>query len=75
MDVRMSHIDGIAATATLMRMAVAPRVLVLTTFETAAVLVVSVETVKTDVGTVLTKLDARDRTNAAVLAWRSGFVS
>lgn len=159
MDVRMPHIDGIAATATLMRLNVAPRVLVLTTFEEdslvaralaagasgyllkrspaalivqavqtvasgdvlvlspqarsmvarlpadpdltarlerltpretevlrlvatgrsnseiAAVLVVSVETVKTHVGTVLSKLDARDRTNAAVIAWRSGFVS
>lgn len=159
MDVRMPHIDGIAATATLMRLDPGPRVLMLTTFEEdalvaralaagasgyllkrspadlivravrtvasgdvlvlspqarslvsrlpadpdlaarlerltpreaevlrlvaagrsnseiAAALVVSVETVKTHVGTVLTKLDARDRTNAAVLAWRSGFVS
>lgn len=43
--------------------------------EIAAALTVSVETVKTHVGTVLAKLDARDRTNAAVLAWHSGFVT
>ena len=42
--------------------------------EIANDLVISLETVKTHVGTVLAKLDARDRTNAAVLAWRSGFV-
>ncbi|MDH2413851.1 response regulator transcription factor [Nocardioides sp. CER19] len=42
--------------------------------EIADELVISVETVKTHVGTVLAKLEARDRTNAAVLAWRSGFV-
>ncbi len=159
MDVRMPHVDGIAATATLMRLSPPPRVLVLTTFEEdalvasalaagasgyllkrspadlivrairtvvsgdvlvlspqarslvsrlpgdpdldarlarltprerqvlrlvaegqsnaqiAASLVVSVETVKSHVATVLAKLEARDRTNAAVLAWRSGSMS
>lgn len=42
--------------------------------EIAAQLVVSVETVKTHVGNVLTKLGARDRTQAVIAAYESGFV-
>jgi DNA-binding NarL/FixJ family response regulator len=37
--------------------------------------VVSVETVKTHVGNVLAKLRARDRTQAVIAAYDSGFVS
>jgi DNA-binding NarL/FixJ family response regulator len=43
--------------------------------EIAAELVVSVETVKTHVGNVLAKLQARDRTQAVIAAYESGFVS
>ncbi|MEU7883678.1 response regulator transcription factor [Microbispora bryophytorum] len=43
--------------------------------EIAAELVVGTETVKTHVGNVLTKLGARDRTQAVVTAYESGFVS
>ncbi|TQS26715.1 response regulator transcription factor [Microbispora sp. KK1-11] len=43
--------------------------------EIAAELVVGTETVKTHVGNVLTKLAARDRTQAVVAAYESGFVS
>lgn len=43
--------------------------------EIAAELVVSTETVKTHVGNVLTKLGARDRTQAVIAAYESGFVS
>jgi DNA-binding NarL/FixJ family response regulator len=43
--------------------------------EIAASLVVSVETVKTHVGNVLGKLQARDRTQAVIAAYESGFVS
>jgi ATP/maltotriose-dependent transcriptional regulator MalT len=43
--------------------------------EIAAHLVVSVETVKTHVGNVLAKLRARDRTQAVIVAYDSGFVS
>ncbi|MFE3450133.1 response regulator [Nonomuraea sp. NPDC059194] len=43
--------------------------------EIAAELVVSQETVKTHVGNVLTKLGARDRTQAVIAAYESGFVS
>ncbi|MGW5263749.1 response regulator [Microbispora sp. NPDC004025] len=43
--------------------------------EIAAELVVSTETVKTHVGNVLAKLGARDRTQAVVAAYESGFVS
>ncbi|GAA0342480.1 response regulator transcription factor [Actinoallomurus spadix] len=42
--------------------------------EIAADLVVSVETVKTHVGNVLAKLGARDRTQAVIAAYESGFV-
>ncbi|GAA1837855.1 response regulator transcription factor [Pseudonocardia ailaonensis] len=42
--------------------------------EIAAELVVGVETVKTHVGNVLAKTGARDRTQAVVLAYESGFV-
>lgn len=42
--------------------------------EIAARLTVGVETVKTHVARVLAKLDARDRTQAAIRAYRSGFV-
>ncbi|MFI7640772.1 response regulator [Nonomuraea sp. NPDC049400] len=43
--------------------------------EIAAELVVSQETVKTHVGNVLGKLRARDRTQAVIAAYESGFVS
>ncbi|MEV6974533.1 response regulator transcription factor [Kitasatospora sp. NPDC093806] len=42
--------------------------------EIAAKLVVSQETVKTHVGSVLAKLGARDRTQAVITAYESGFV-
>jgi DNA-binding NarL/FixJ family response regulator len=43
--------------------------------EIAGELVVSVETVKTHVGNLLAKLQARDRTQAVIVAYESGFVS
>ena len=43
--------------------------------EIASELVVSVETIKTHVGNVLAKLQARDRTQAVIAAYESGFVS
>ena len=43
--------------------------------EIAAELVVSPETVKTHVGNVLAKLGARDRTQAVITAYESGFVN
>ncbi|MFC4585310.1 response regulator transcription factor [Sphaerisporangium corydalis] len=43
--------------------------------EIAARLTVGAETVKTHVGNVLTKLAARDRTQAVIVAYESGFVS
>ncbi|MGI5488512.1 response regulator transcription factor [Microtetraspora malaysiensis] len=43
--------------------------------EIAAELVVGAETVKTHVRNVLAKLDARDRTQAVIAAYESGFVS
>ena len=43
--------------------------------EIARELVVGLETVKTHVGNVLAKLGARDRTQAVVAAYESGFVS
>ena len=42
--------------------------------EIAAALVVSVQTVKTHVGNVLGKLGARDRTQAVIFAYESGFI-
>lgn len=42
--------------------------------EIAAELVLGAETVKTHVGKVLSKLGARDRTQAVVIAYESGFV-
>ncbi len=47
----------------------------LTNAEIASVLVVSHETVKTHVAHVLTKLDARDRTQAVIRAYQSGFIT
>jgi DNA-binding NarL/FixJ family response regulator len=43
--------------------------------EIAESLVVSLQTVKTHVGNVLTKLGARDRTQAVIAAYESGFVT
>jgi len=43
--------------------------------EVAAALYLGVETVKTHVGSVLAKLGARDRTQAVIVAYESGFVS
>ncbi|GLZ00555.1 DNA-binding response regulator [Actinoplanes sp. NBRC 103695] len=43
--------------------------------EIAAKLVLGLETVKTHVGNVLAKLGVRDRTQAVVVAYRSGFIS
>jgi DNA-binding NarL/FixJ family response regulator len=43
--------------------------------EIAASLVVSLHTVKTHVGNVLMKIGARDRTQAVVIAYETGFVS
>jgi DNA-binding NarL/FixJ family response regulator len=43
--------------------------------EIAARLVLGQETVKTHVGNVLAKLGVRDRTQAVVVAYRSGFIS
>jgi DNA-binding NarL/FixJ family response regulator len=43
--------------------------------EIAAELVVGIETVKTHVGNVLTKLGVRDRTQAVIAAYESGFVT
>jgi DNA-binding NarL/FixJ family response regulator len=41
--------------------------------EIAKVLFLGIETVKSHVRSVLDKLGARDRTQAAIIAWRSGF--
>jgi DNA-binding NarL/FixJ family response regulator len=43
--------------------------------ELASTLHVSLPTVKTHVSRILTKLDARDRTQLVVLAYEAGFVS
>ena len=43
--------------------------------EIAGELVLGVETVKTHVGNVLAKLGARDRTQAVIIAYESGFVT
>jgi DNA-binding NarL/FixJ family response regulator len=43
--------------------------------EIAKTLFVSLETVKTHVGNILAKLNARDRTQAVIAAYESGFVS
>jgi DNA-binding NarL/FixJ family response regulator len=41
----------------------------------AADLYVSLETVKTHVGNVLAKLHARDRTQAVITAYETGFIT
>jgi DNA-binding NarL/FixJ family response regulator len=46
----------------------------LTNAEIASQLHVSVETVKTHVGNVLSKLGARDRIQAVIMAYESGFI-
>ena len=46
----------------------------LTNSEIARELVVGVETVKTHVGNILAKLGARDRTQAVIAAYESGFI-
>ncbi|TDP92131.1 response regulator [Labedaea rhizosphaerae] len=46
----------------------------LSNVEIAEKLVVGVQTVKTHVGNVLAKLGARDRTQAVILAYESGFI-
>ena len=43
--------------------------------EIAAQLIVSLQTVKTHVSSLLTKLGARDRTQAVIIAYESGFIS
>ncbi|MDN5851849.1 MAG: LuxR C-terminal-related transcriptional regulator, partial [Actinomycetia bacterium] len=43
--------------------------------EIAKELYITVETVKTHVGNVLAKVGARDRTQAVIAAYESGFVS
>ena len=43
--------------------------------EIAERLVVSLQTVKTHVGNVLSKLSARDRTQAVITAYESGFIT
>lgn len=43
--------------------------------EIAGELFIGIQTVKTHVGNVLAKLGARDRTQAVVFAYESGFVS
>lgn len=47
----------------------------LTNAEIATELYVSLQTVKTHVGNVLAKLQARDRTQAVILAYESGFIT
>lgn len=47
----------------------------LSNVEIASKLVVGVETVKTHVGNVLAKLGARDRTQAVIVAYQSGFIT
>ena len=47
----------------------------MTNAEIAAQLIVSPETVKTHVARVLTKLNARDRTQAVIRAYQTGFIS
>ena len=43
--------------------------------EIASQLIVSLETVKSHVAHILTKLDARDRTQAVIRAYQSGFIT
>ncbi|CAA9513465.1 MAG: Two-component transcriptional response regulator, LuxR family, partial [uncultured Solirubrobacteraceae bacterium] len=43
--------------------------------EIASQLTVSLETVKSHVAHILTKLDARDRTQAVIRAYQSGFIT
>ena len=47
----------------------------LSNVEIAEHLVVGVQTIKTHVGNVLSKLGARDRTQAVILAYESGFIT